>query len=161
VATTYLVVGAGTAGCVIASRLSENSQNHVILVEAGKDFPNGEVPADIAASYAGRALYNRDYFWPGLKAARNAETPPVRYEQARVIGGGSSINGQVALRGAPADFDRWEELGAKGWIWTSPTIIMAQAAPSASSAFRPINGMALRPPSSPVGKRKVISVAAI
>jgi 5-(hydroxymethyl)furfural/furfural oxidase len=119
VATTYLVVGAGTAGCVIASRLSENSQNHVILVEAGKDFPNGEVPADIAASYAGRALYNRDYFWPGLKAARNAETPPVRYEQARVIGGGSSINGQVALRGAPADFDRWEELGAKGWNWES------------------------------------------
>ncbi len=117
--TTYLVVGAGAAGCVIASRLSENPQNHVILVEAGKDFPDGEVPADIAASYAGRALYNRDYFWQGLKAARNAETPAVGYEQARVIGGGSSINGQVALRGAPSDFDRWEELGASGWNWES------------------------------------------
>jgi len=77
------------------------------------------MPADIAASYAGRALYNPDYFWPALEAARNSETPPVRYEQARVIGGGSSINGQVALRGAAADFDRWEELGADGWNWES------------------------------------------
>jgi 5-(hydroxymethyl)furfural/furfural oxidase len=119
VARIYLVIGAGTAGCVIASRLSENPDNRVILVEAGGDYPDGRMPADIAASYAGRALYNPDYFWPALKAARNGEAPPVRYEQARVIGGGSSINGQVALRGAETDFDRWEELGATGWNWAS------------------------------------------
>ena len=117
--TTYLVVGAGTAGCVIASRLSEHADNRVILVEAGMDFRPDAVPADIAASYAGRALYNPAYFWPALKARRHAAAPPVRYEQARVIGGGSSVNGQVALRGAPADFDAWEALGASGWNWAS------------------------------------------
>lgn len=117
--TTYVIVGGGTAGCVVASRLSEIAGNRVILVEAGKDFPDGAVPDDIMASYAGRALYNPDYFWRGMKATRNAATAPAYYEQARVIGGGSSINGQVALRGAPSDYDRWEELGAEGWNWQS------------------------------------------
>lgn len=117
--TTYVIVGGGTAGCVLAGRLSEVADNRVVLVEAGKDFPADGVPEDIAASYAGRALYNRDYFWAGLKAARNDVSPATPYEQARVIGGGSSINGQVALRGSPADYDRWEELGARGWNWRS------------------------------------------
>jgi 5-(hydroxymethyl)furfural/furfural oxidase len=117
--TTYVIVGGGTAGCVLAGRLTEVADNRVVLVEAGRDFPAGRVPDDIAASYAGRALYNRDYFWSGLKAARNDTSATTSYEQARVIGGGSSINGQVALRGSPADYDRWEELGARGWNWQS------------------------------------------
>lgn len=118
-ARTYLIIGAGTAGCVIASRLSEDADNNVILIEAGMDYPLDNVPEDIAASYSGRALYNKDYFWPDLTAAPNSSSPQVRYEQARVMGGGSSINGQVALRGAPSDYDRWQELGADGWGWDS------------------------------------------
>lgn len=117
---THIIVGGGTAGCVVASRLSENPANRVILIEAGSDYSIANVPADISASYAGHALYNPNYFWPLMEARRSDEdSRPMRYEQARVMGGGSSINGQVALRGAPSDFDRWAELGARDWDWIS------------------------------------------
>lgn len=116
---SHLIVGGGTAGCVVASRLSEDSANRVLLIEAGGDYSPDAVPEDIAASYAGRALYNRDYFWPDMTVRRGngRAGDEIKYEQARVIGGGSSINGQVALRGAPADYDRWEAMGALGWSW--------------------------------------------
>ena len=117
--TSHLIVGGGTAGCVVASRLSEDSANCVVLLEAGGDYAPDRVPEDIAASYAGRALYNRSYFWPDMTVRRGngRADDRISYEQARVIGGGSSINGQVALRGAPADYDRWEAMGAEGWGW--------------------------------------------
>jgi len=116
---SHLIVGGGTAGCVVASRLSEDAGTRVVLVEAGGDYRPDLVPEDIAAAYAGRALYNRGYFWPGMSVRRGNghANDELGYEQARVIGGGSSINGQVALRGAPADYDRWEALGAQGWGW--------------------------------------------
>ena len=62
---------------------------------------------------------NPNYFWKNLKVRRNADAAPVYYEQGRVLGGGSSVNGQVALRGAPEDYDHWNAIGAKGWDWNS------------------------------------------
>ena len=62
---------------------------------------------------------NPNYFWKNLKIRRNAGATPVYYEQGRVVGGGSSVNGQVALRGAPEDYDHWNAIGAKGWDWNS------------------------------------------
>ena len=59
---------------------------------------------------------NPSYFWKDLKVRRRADADPVYYEQGRVLGGGSSVNGQVALRGAPEDYDRWHAIGAKGWL---------------------------------------------
>jgi 5-(hydroxymethyl)furfural/furfural oxidase len=115
---THIIIGAGSAGCVMASRLSEDPKNRVLLIEAGSDYLPDSVPADISNTYAGFAFNNPNYFWPDLKMQRRAGSN-IRYEQARVIGGGSSINGQVALRGAPRDYDRWEQLGAAGWNWQS------------------------------------------
>lgn len=114
---TFLVIGGGSSGCVMAARLSERPENSVVLVEAGTDYPPGRTPADIADLYAGSALMNPSYFWQNLKARRSADAKPAYYEQGRVLGGGSSVNGQAALRGAPADFDEWETLGAHGWNW--------------------------------------------
>ncbi|RWG49658.1 MAG: GMC family oxidoreductase [Mesorhizobium sp.] len=113
----YIIVGGGSSGCVMANRLSADG-SHVLLVEAGPDFLPNEIPDDILDGNPTRAYYNQRYQWPSLTAAvaRNSDRR-VHYEQARVIGGGSSINAQVANRGGPADYDEWASTGATGWDW--------------------------------------------
>ena len=123
---THLIVGGGAAGCVLASRLSENPGNRVVLMEAGPDTPPDGTPADILSTYPGRAMANMHYFWRDLRARRGVgdyipkeAQNPAFFHQARVMGGGSSINAQIALRGLPRDFDGWAEAGAQGWDWNS------------------------------------------
>jgi 5-(hydroxymethyl)furfural/furfural oxidase len=121
-----IICGGGSAGSVLANRLSAKSANQVLLLEAGQDTPHGKVPAAVLDSYPGTAYLNPAYTWNQLKVTTEviphnnpeAKPPPLRtYEQARILGGGSSINGQLANRGAPTDYDEWHSRGATGWNW--------------------------------------------
>src|SRR5690606_33787170 len=108
--------------------LSSDPKRSVCLIEAGPDTPPEAVPSSIYS-----AAFLPDYFqpcryWTDLQAytepfgnmspeEMKANMMPRRYEQARVMGGGSTVNAQVLIRGLAADYDEWEALGAKGWSW--------------------------------------------
>ncbi|MGG5889747.1 GMC family oxidoreductase [Falsiroseomonas sp. HC035] len=120
-----IIIGGGSAGSVLAHRLSARSSHRVLLCEAGPDTTPGEEPAEIRDSYSGTAYFDPRFHWTSLRVHTQVvshnnptERPPLRkYEQARVLGGGSSINGQMANRGAPSDYAEWAERGADGWDW--------------------------------------------
>ena len=107
----FIVVGAGTAGCVLAARLSGG--NSVCLVEAGGNdrHPFIQVPAFVAAAIS-RPSLNWRFLTVPQPALDNRRIPLPR---GRVVGGSGSINGMVYFRGQPRDFDDWAAMGNPGW----------------------------------------------
>jgi choline dehydrogenase-like flavoprotein len=141
----FVVIGAGTAGAVLAARLSENARHRVVLIEAGVDTPPGAVPADIQDTFPSSTL-NPAYFWPGLEATIVKGGASRPFPQAKVMGGGSSIMGMFALRGVPSDFSRWAASGAEGWSWEEAVRFYRKiendpARPGSGSGSSPIRRM--------------------
>jgi choline dehydrogenase len=111
----YVIVGAGSAGCVLANRLTEDPSVRVILIEAGgRDWnPLIHVPVGFM-----KLLDHPTLTW-GFKAEPDPGTAgrAIPYPRGRVLGGSSSINGLIYIRGQPEDFDHWAQLGNRGWGW--------------------------------------------
>ncbi|MDZ4735871.1 MAG: GMC family oxidoreductase [Rhodospirillaceae bacterium] len=116
-----VIIGSGSAGCVAAATLSAAPNRSVLVLEAGRDTPPGREPDGIRDPYYARAMQDQN-FWPGLQVSWISDRfatdrNPSFYEQARIMGGGSSVNSMVAIRALPEDFAEWTSLGLEGWAW--------------------------------------------
>src|SRR6266480_4915636 len=111
----YVIVGAGSAGCVLANRLTEDPNVRVVLIEAGgRDWnPLIHIPVGFM-----KLLDHKTLTW-GFHAEADPGTNgrAILYPRGRVIGGSSSINGLIYIRGQPEDYDHWQQLGNRGWGW--------------------------------------------
>lgn len=111
----YIVVGAGSAGCVLADRLTEDGRHSVLVLEAGPPDTNPWIHIPIG--------YGKTMFHPVLNWGFHTEPDPnmngrrIYWPRGRTLGGSSAVNGLIQIRGQPEDFDGWAAQGADGWDW--------------------------------------------
>jgi 5-(hydroxymethyl)furfural/furfural oxidase len=114
----HIIVGAGAGGSVLANRLTQSGQANVLLVEAGMDVASERPPDDIRSVFP-LSSFNKNYMWPEtiVHWRSRDDSPGLFFQQGRLVGGSTAVMGMWAVRGHPADYDEWENSGARGWAW--------------------------------------------
>ena len=136
----YIIIGAGSAGCVLANRLTLNSNNKVLLLEAGGKDTNPWI--HIPVGYY-KTLHNPNTDWCfNTEPDETMNNRSIPYPRGKTLGGSSSINGLLYIRGQEQDYNLWRQLGNVGWSWSDvlPYFIKAENQERGPSEFHGVNG---------------------
>ncbi|MBR8829494.1 MAG: choline dehydrogenase [Gomphosphaeria aponina SAG 52.96 = DSM 107014] len=135
----YIIVGGGTAGCVLANRLTENHNITVLLLEAGKPDRKAEIHIPAAFSKLFKTEYDWSYYTEPQTELNNRQ---LFWPRGKVLGGCSSINANIYIRGHRLDYDYWEELGNEGWSYAEllPYFKKAEHQERGASEYHGIGG---------------------